>query len=784
MIGTRVPMVDARERVTGTIDYVQNVSIPGMLHARILHSPYAHAAIAKIDVSAARRLPGVAAVLTRDDLLDPSIDPWFGPFLRDQAPLAIDRARFVGEPVAAVAAVSEAVARAAVDLIEVDYDPLPAVFDVDAAMASGAPILHEGPRRLGSGRQDIVARQPGLAGSNIIHLFRQRRGDPVAGFAQADVIVENTYDSPAVGHVPLETHVVVATFSGGRPTLWASSQAPSTLAASIAGILRLPISDVRVIVSTLGGGFGSKIDPSVEPIAVLLARKAGRPVRLLLDRSEEFVTATKHAARVRVRTGVLRDGTLIAHEATCLYNGGAYAKDTPEKIYRGYASMGPYRVPNIHVDSYGVYTNVVPACAFRGFGIPQVAWAHESQMDQIADALGMDPLELRSRNILHEGDAFSTGEKMPEDLHYDELFRDAADRIGWSWPATVKRDGPRVRGKSITSIIKGMSSFPATSMVRLNLDGSVNVLTSSVEMGQGALTALAQIAAHEATIPLERVRVSTPDTDVTPFDAMTAASRTTNFMGRAIREAVRMVKEQLIDLAAAQLEIHPDDLEVVDGRVSAKGSPERSLTFGSIVATSRLGSLVGSGRYVSPTHLDLETGQGIGAPQWHPAVCGCEVEVDEETGRITILQLHLGLYVGRMINPTQCELQVQGAALFGLGQALFEELVYDEQGTLTNPNLSDYMIPSFLDVPAQFGQTILETPGSIHVHGLGETALPAVAPAVANAVSRAVGVRVLDLPLTPEKVLRLIRARDAAGTGSGAVPVSATVPGRKDREPE
>jgi CO/xanthine dehydrogenase Mo-binding subunit len=235
-------------------------------------------------------------------------------------------------------------------------------------------------------------------------------------------------------------------------------------------------------------------------------------------------------------------------------------------------------------------------------------------------------------------------------------------------------------------------------------------------------------------------------------------------MGRAIRSAVADVKDQLLELAAAQLEIAPDDLEVVDGRVSVKGSPERSLAFDSIMATSRLGSLVGSGRYQSPTHLDLETGQGIAAPQWHPAVCGCEVEVDEETGRITIRQLHLGLYVGRMINPTQCELQVQGAALFGLGQALFEELIYDEAGTLTNPNLSDYMIASFLDVPREFGQTILETPGTIHVHGLGETALPAVAPAVANAVSRAVGVRVLDLPLTPEKVLRLIRSRDATHT--------------------
>jgi CO/xanthine dehydrogenase Mo-binding subunit len=667
--------------------------------------------------------------------------------------------RYAGEPVVAVAAVDEDAALEALRAVEIEYEPLPAVFDVDAALLPGAPILHEGPRLLGTSRRDIVTRQPELAGTNVIHYFRQRRGDVDAAFAEADLVVEGTYDTPAVGHVPLEAHVAVAQFAGGRPTIWSSTQAPSTLGAQLAGIVRLPVSDVRVVVSTLGGGYGAKIDPTVEPIAMLLARKARRPVRLALGRDEEFLTATKHAARIRIRSGVRSDGTLIAHEATCLYNGGAYAKDTPEKIFRGYASMGPYRVPNIRVDSSGVYTNIVPACAFRGFGIPQVAWAHESQMDEIAGRLGMDPLELRLRNVLLPGDQWSTGETLEEDPHYPELLRDAAERIGWSWPATPRRTGRRVRALGLSSIIKGMSSFPATSIARLNADGSLNVLTSSVEMGQGALTALAQIGAHEATLPLERVRISTPDTATTPFDHMTAASRTTNFMGRAVRGAVRDVKRQLVELASAQLEIAPDDLEIVDGHVAVRGSPDRRLSFGSVVSTARVGSLIGSGRHSFSTFLDLETGQGIGSPQWHPAVCACEVEVDEETGRVTLLRLHLGLYVGRMINPTQCELQVQGAALFGVGQALFEELAWDEHGTLTNPNLSDYTIPSFRDVPVGFGQTILETPGSIDVHGLGETALPAIAPAVANAVSRAVGVRVTDLPITPQKVLALLRER-------------------------
>ena len=311
-----------------------------------------------------------------------------------------------------------------------------------------------------------------------------------------------------------------------------------------------------------------------------------------------------------------------------------------------------------------------------------------------------------------------------------------------------------------------MGAFSATAVVKLNGDGSLNVLTSSVEMGQGALTVLAQIAADEATLPMAAVRISTPDTANTPFDAMTAASRATNFMGRAIRSAVRDVKSQLLDLASVQLEIAPGDLEITDGRVAVRGVPTRALSFGQVVAASRVGSLTGSGRYQPVIGLDPDTGQGVASPQWHPAVCAAEVEVDEETGAVRILRLHVGLYVGRMVNPTGCELQVFGASLFGVGQALFEELRWDEAGTLTNPNLSDYMIPSFEDLPGQFSQTVLETPGTIEIHGIGETPLPAIAPAIANAVSRALGVQVDSLPLTPEKVLRLIRARDASAAGA------------------
>jgi CO/xanthine dehydrogenase Mo-binding subunit len=763
-IGQRVPMVDATERVTGSLEYVLDLRLAGMAEAKILRSPHAHARITRLDASRAAALPGVVAVLTGNDLRDRTdIVPTFGLFIRDQYPVAVDRVRYAGEPVAAVAARDAATAQRALELIDIDYEPLPAVFDVEAALEPDAPILHPGPRLLASARPDILARQPGFESTNVIHLFTQRRGDVAAGFARAEVVIEHTYSSPAVAHVPLEPHVCVASWSGRQLTLWDSTQAPHYVALELANLFRIRLTDVRVIVPTLGGGFGSKVDPSIEPIVALLARSGRRPVRLALTRSEEFLTHTKHAARVRIRTGALRDGTLVAHEATCWYDGGAYAKSTPEKVRRGYASMGPYRVGAVHVDSYGVYTNRIPTAGFRGYGIPQVAWAHESQMDALADELGMDPLELRLRNALLPGDSFSTGEILHEDLHLPELLRAAAEHIGWGDGPLVVRDGSTVRAKGIAAIIKGMSSFPATSVVKLNGDGSLHVLNSAIEMGQGALTALAQIAAHEATLPLGAVRVSTADTALTPWDQMTAASRTTSASGQAIRSAVRQVKEQLTAMAAQRFEIAAEDLEIVDGTVRAKGSPDKAVPFGALVRMARVGNVLGYGTFVAAGDLDVETGQGIGSPQWHPAVCAAEVTVDTETGRVTIERLHLGLYVGRMINPTQCELQVRGAALFGVGQVLFEDLVVDDAGVAVTTNLADYMIPSFLDVPRTFDETILETPDSTDAHGIGETGLPAVPPAIGNAVARALGARIRDLPLTPERVLVAAQAGRESG---------------------
>jgi CO/xanthine dehydrogenase Mo-binding subunit len=759
--GQPIGMTDSALRVSGTIDYTLNFELPRMLHACMLRSPHPHARIVKVDASRAAKIPGVVATLTRDDLTGDHIDPYFGLILQDQTPVALDRVRYVGEPVAAVAALDADSAAEALDLIDVEYEELPAVFDAEEALKPGAPLLYPGPRRVIAGRGDVTARS--LEGTNIVHLFKQRKGDIAEGFRESDEIFENTFLSPAVNHVALEPHVVVAQWHDGRMIVWTCTQNPHVVQRQLAGIFKLPLAAVRVIVFTLGGGFGGKLNCKLEPAAVLLARKTGRPVRIAPRRAECFLLGVQHQCKVKLKTGVKKDGTLCAVEAYCYYNSGAYGDTSPNLITRGYAATGPYRVPHLHMDSYGVYTNTAPSAAFRGYGITQVAWAHETQMDIIADALGLDPAELRLKNILQKGDPFTTGEPMPE-MHYKELIEAALKKIGWKDGPLVVRQGNKIRAKGIGVIIKGMATpTTSSSTVKLNADGSLNVLTSSVEMGQGLKTALAQIAASEIGLTVSRVRVSEPDTAFTPFDLMTAASRATFCMGTAVREAIADIKNQLLDIAAAQLEANREDLVLQDGKIMVRGVAGKSLSYVDAIRASKASNLLGYGVFVSgsgpdgsPVVMDFETGQGYGSAEWHPAVVVCEVEVDSETGRVAVPRMHAELYAGKIINPRLCELQIQGATIFGLGQALFEQLAQDTNGAITNPNLSDYMIPSFHDVPAELTVHMLEPYGVTEVHGVGETAVPPARPAIGNAISRAVGTHFLELPITPEKILRAL----------------------------
>lgn len=748
-------MIDGLDRVRGQIPYVINFELPGLLHAKVLRSTSPHARLVRVDASRARELPGVALVLTGEDVRRRrELKHYFGPVFRDQPILAIDKVRFVGEPVAAVVAEDPDVAQAALALIDVEYAELTPVFDPIEALSESAPALHDNPTTAGVTFADLLINTDGP--KNACNQFKLRKGDVEQGFAESDVVFEDTFTSPAVQHVPLETHACVAQVDNGRVTVWATTQTPHILRAQLAEVFMLPVSSVRVVVPTLGGAYGGKCYPKIEPLTAVLAHIARRPVRLHLSREEEFVTITKHAVTIKMKTGLTRDGRILARKSTCYFNTGAYADIGPRLIKNGgYATGGPHAIPNVWVDSYAVYTNVPPAGAYRGYGVSQAAWAYETQLDMIADRMGIDPLEIRLKNLLHDGDRVMTGEVV-EDVHFDELLTRAAEGVGYRPGEAPLRNGSKVRAKGLSCIIKStVTPSTSTATVKLNEDGSLNVLTSSVEMGQGLKTAMSVIAAEKLGLPVQRVHVSDVDTDVTPYDQQTSSSRSTQAMGMAVMQAMDSVREQVFDHAAQLLEVVKDDLEIARARVQVKGAPERSLDLGQVVRLSRSGNILGHGTFQSKGGLDPDTGQGIGSVHWHQAAGAAEVEVDLETGRVEVVHYHGSVYAGRIINPVQAELQTEGSIGFGVGHALFEEMVYDG-GQLQNGNLGDYMITSFKDLPP-VTLSVVEHLEANDIHGLGETSLPPVMPAIGNAVFRATGVRIRDLPITPEKVLRGLR---------------------------
>ncbi|MFK4149722.1 xanthine dehydrogenase family protein molybdopterin-binding subunit [Streptomyces sp. NPDC004065] len=752
-VGRSVDMFEAKARVTGTVGYALNAEVPGMVFAKLLRSTVPHARIRSVDVSAAEKMPGVVAVLTAADLDQPGGPAGHhGPVIRDQPVLCRDKVRFVGDPVAAVAAETEEAAAAALHMIEVEYEELPFVTTVDEALAEGAEQVHDAPpppRERSYSDINLVGRE-----GNICTKFQLRTGDLEAGFAAADLIMENVYESPAVQHVPMEPHVVIASFKDGRLHVISSTQAPFAVRDSLSEMFGLPASDVRVTVPPLGGGYGAKTYAKFEPVTAALAWKAKRPVKLVLTREEEFISITKHAARIHLRTGVTKDGRLVAREVKAYFNGGAYADISPRLIKNGgYSCVGPYAIPHVQVDSYAVYTNLPPAGAYRGYGVSQAAWAYEQQMDELADALGLDPVEFRRRNLLREGERFATGEVM-EEATWEELLDRSASAI--NWPADRRREveGNRVRGKGLAVILKSTIT-PSTShaSLRLDADGSLQVLTSSVEMGQGAHTVLAQIAAGPLGIPIEAVNVTAPDTDYTPYDQTTSSSRTTRAMGGALVQAAEMIRDRLLALAADLLGAAPEDLVLTEGAVALRSDPATRLTVQDVFWRTRTGSISGHGEVRTTGGLDAETGQGVASDHWHQGAAGAEVEVDLDTGKVYVKHLHVIAHAGQVVNPKLADMQMHGSALFGIGHTLYEELVYDD-GVLTNPSLSDYSIPAMDDLPEVLQIEYLEDDAPGNIHGLGETVLPPVIAAIGNAVNAAVGGRVRSLPITPERVLR------------------------------
>jgi CO/xanthine dehydrogenase Mo-binding subunit len=760
-IGIDAPRVDGPAKVTGAATYTADIVLPGMLHAKVLRSTLPHARLVRVDASAAERELGVVT-LTRDDLA--GMDPFYGPIVKDQPIVAIDRVLFAGDVVAVVAAEQRDVAEEALDLIEVEYEPLPVVPDTHAATSPGAPILHAARRTPDVTFVDMKSVHF-QTDSNVCSVYHVAQGDVAAGFAGADEVFDDTFSVPMIQHGHIEPHASIAYWeASGKLVVHSSTQNPSVVRTQLADLFRLPETSVRVIVPYVGGGYGAKTYPKLEPIVAALSRKARRPVSLVLSREEVFMTAVRHAAEVRIRTGVRRDGTLVARSVETTYDTGAYADIGPRTAKNGgYASGGPYRIEHQDLTSYCVYTNKPPAGAFRGFGVPQVCWGYESQMDDIARRLGMDPVEIRRRNLVQENDLFVTGDRLVS-VGLEQCLDRVAEALGWrgiesTRPIPTDRPG-FVGGLGVAVMIKStMTPSNSAASVRLNADGSAALLTSSVEIGQGPHTGLAQILAETIGLPLERVTVTFPDTDFTPYDQSTSSSRTIFSMGHAARKAGLQVRDQLLEIAADVLEAAPGDLEVVDGVIGVKGVPDRSLTIPQAFAAhfgTAVGSLFGAYDFQTVGGLDPETGKGIASAFWFLSAAGAEVEVDTRTGKIRVVRAVAAVDAGKAINPRQCWLQNEGSMLTALGSALFEEMQFDN-GQPVNASFLDYMLPSMEDFPESFRSMLVETPhpdGPFGAKGLGEAALGPVAPAIGNAVANALGgVRLRDLPLRPERVL-------------------------------
>jgi CO/xanthine dehydrogenase Mo-binding subunit len=746
VVGRRVERADGRVKLAGRAEFTGDIRPPRMLYGAVLRSPVAHARVLTVDASAAEKLDGVVAVLTAGDLAD--LDPFYGHALRDRPIVAIDRVRFAGEPVAVVAARTQAAADLAITRIDVEYDPLPVAASLDAALAPGAPLVHEEPARPGPAHG--LGSLPDRDG-NVCYHYGFERGDLERAFDEAAVVVAGEYTFPAVYQYSMETHTTIADHRDDEIILWSSCQHPFLVRQEIAALFGRPLDRVQVIVPFLGGGFGSKSYTKMEPIAVAVSRKAGRPVLIRNGVDESMVTTRRHNMRCRMRTAASADGTLLGRAVDLWLDTGAYADNGPRvTATAGDAAPGPYRWQAVRVSADCVYTNTGPAGSYRAFGAAHLQWIGESQVDEVARRLSLDRLDIRRRNLLRPGEEVRPGGK-PLDADLVGDVEKAAAAIGWHRP----RAAGRGRGVSVGLLAAGAHPV-STATVRMGADGGVTVLVGTTEAGQGARTVMAQIAAEVLGAPMDRVVVRGTDTRYTPYDRSTGASRSTTIAGLAVQRAAQSVLDALIETASVMLEAPPGLLRLEEGAVR---SGPRSVTHAELVR-ARFGfdggELVGHGR-VQP-----EGGTGSyaeGPVFWEVCVAAAEVEVDQQTGVVRVLRTASVADVGKAINPQLVARQDEGATLQGIGNALFEEMRYTPDGLLMNDTLLGYRIPSFEDMPASMSCTIVENadgPGPFSAKGCGEGVLAAIPAAIVTALADA-GVPMNVLPLTPERVWRRIQ---------------------------
>jgi carbon-monoxide dehydrogenase large subunit len=761
-VGTNSPRIDARDKATGAALFADDFQFGNaLLHARIKRSPHPHALVRKIDVSRARALPGVKAVVTGEDF-----PGYIGLYLQDRHIFCRDRVRYVGDPLAGVAAVSEQVAQQALDLIDVEYEVLQPVLDPEFGASPDAPQLHPD---LGKYTfANFIFPRPG---TNISNHFRIRKGDADGAWSQCKAVIERKYHIPHIQHVPIEPHIATAKVDeSGTITLWGSSQSPFAQRNLIASSMGISQSKMRVIAPFVGGGFGSKAGVSMEALVVAIASKVkGRPVKLLLTREEEFFTAFVRQGLVAYfKMGCDEKGRLLAMENRFYWDGGAYT-EYGVNITRasGYSSSGPYEVPNIKTDSYCVYTNHPVGGPMRGFGMPEMHAGLEQCIDELARQIGMDAVEFRKLNCLKTGSTVVTGSKMhPTGL--PTCIEKTADAIGWGKKAPPSAPNKR-RGKGIALMWKAPAMPPnagSSAWVELAEDGTVSVGVGGQEIGQGVFTVAAQMAAGALGVPYDSVRIATPvDTRYSPYEWQTVASRLTWSMGNAIVNAAKDARRQILETVAEAWEETPDDLNIVNGVVvsykSEKEIPLKSLAIYGLPKPDgggwRGGPVIGRGNFM-PTYvtgLDTETGQGERAVvHYTTGAQAVELEVDLDTGRIEILKGVSTFDVGKAINPDLVKAQMEGGFVQGMSSALFESLQLKD-GEVKNPSFVDYRIATSADAPAEMQTYIVEVPqddGPWGARGIGEHSMVPTIPAIANAIYDAVGVRFDGPPFTAEKV--------------------------------
>lgn len=747
--------VDGRSKVRGEPIYTADLKRPGMVYGRILRSPHAHARILSIDTGAAESHPGVVAVLTSADLED--ISPYYGPLVKDMPVLAIGKVRYEGDPVAAVAAETLEAAEQALALIEVAYEPLEPLLSLDDALDPKVEPLHDsvsahGSKFPGYPEVDEEARKY----ANVSFHYRRDQGEVERGLAESYRTFEHTFDFAKICHYSMEPQLAVAEWQDEGVTVWSSTQHPFIIRQEVAEMFHMPVERVRFIVPFVGGTYGNKNHTKLEPLAVALARKAGRPVYLHLSLEDESRTVSKPAVRITLETGVSEDGRIVARRCLAHLDGGAYSDAGPRVTQKvGYRAPGPYRIPHLRSDAYTVYTNTVPAGAFRGMGTPQVVWAYESQMDMIARAMGWDPLEFRLKNLLGKNEDFAPGET-PLDCDLGKGLREVAAQIGWN-REPLSPDC----GIGFACGLKDGGGNYKVSCARVLIDqsGGVTLEEGTVEIGQGAHTAMCRIAARELGISPESIRLPVLDTERTPFDMGTYASSGTTVMGLAVQKAARAVRAELIE-AAQSLSRSSGEARLENGRVHIG---ELAFPFAALVehAKGPGGVLTGEGRQES--ELDPRAPLGARAPFWEVGWGAAKVHVDRQTGEVRVLKYAAVADAGKAINPQQCHTQEQGAFVQGLGQALFEAALY-ENGMMLNPDALSYRLPKAADLPDELVNVIFEDgngPGPYGAKGLGESGILPVPAAIANAVYHAVGVRITDLPITSEKIWRALRTQSS-----------------------